>query len=88
MRTGRAGSSTPRGEAPAYPVIVWKGTGHPSRMVFGRPEDALITGIDYLRRGYQVRLGDRTCDALSDGAGNGLVYARLVAALKEGTGRI
>jgi len=42
--------------------------GVPSVFRFRDPADALVTGVEYLRRGYWVRLSNATLAALGGGA--------------------
>lgn len=49
-----------------YAVIVLTGGFEVERFNYPAPVDALIAGVRYLRDGRQVRLTDRTCDALKE----------------------
>jgi hypothetical protein len=43
-------------------LLVWKGRSDVMRLVFHEPTDALAAAIDYLKNGYQARLGDETVE--------------------------
>jgi hypothetical protein len=61
---GRYVRRTPNGDQ--YAALVWKRTqAEPRKLRFGTPAEALLTGVEYLRSGYQVRLSDGAVQALS-----------------------
>lgn len=49
-----------------YAVLVLTGGFSLERFNFPAPVDALVAAVRYLRAGRQVRLTDRTCDALKE----------------------
>jgi hypothetical protein len=49
---------------PEYRVLIWRGQSPPKTLVFAEPVDALTAGVEYLREGYQVRLGGETVERL------------------------
>jgi hypothetical protein len=75
-----------------YAVIATKGAGGGAvkRLNFRDPVDALCAAIEYLRKGYHVRLNDPLCDALSETDHDMAQMVRRVAAalsLSGGGGR-
>jgi hypothetical protein len=59
---------------------VFKGpAGKVRRIGFSDPVDALLGAIDYLRKGYQVRLNDAAIAALATNSAHGEMVARLAA---------
>jgi hypothetical protein len=46
----------------AYRVLFWRGRGNPRQLGYDQPSDALAAAVDYLKAGYQVRLGDETVE--------------------------
>jgi hypothetical protein len=66
--------------ANAYAIIVFKApAGKIRRLGFDDPIDALLGAIDYLRKGYQVRLNDAAIAALATDSAHGEMVARLAA---------
>jgi hypothetical protein len=65
-----------------YAVIVSKGAGGGAvkRLNFTDAVDALCAAIEYLRKGYHVRLNDPLCDALSETDHDVPMMVRRVAA--------
>lgn len=46
-----------------YRLVIWKGrAGRVRTFVYHEPVDVLAAAVDYLKRGYQVRLGDETVE--------------------------
>ena len=61
----RAAGDAAAAERPVYRVLVWRGTAGVNTLVFAEPVDALAAGVEYLRAGYQVRLGGETAEQLA-----------------------
>jgi hypothetical protein len=58
-----AAGRTAAADLDEYRLVVWKGrAGRVRTFVFHDPVDALAAAVDYLKRGYQVRLGDETVE--------------------------
>jgi hypothetical protein len=59
----RARGQTAAADLDEYRLVVWKGrAGRVRTFVFHDPVDALAAAVDYLKGGYQVRLGDETVE--------------------------
>jgi hypothetical protein len=64
-RSAMAAQSVDRAaDRPEYRVMIWRGSAPTRRLVFAEPVDALTAAVEYLKEGYQVRLGDETVEQL------------------------
>jgi hypothetical protein len=58
--------STHNADEPYGVVVRHKSGGPPRRLTCEQPLDAVIMGIEYLRKGYHVLLFDSTVEALAE----------------------